>query len=401
MYTQKQKHMKVLFLGKYAFDDLAGGIERYSHAFLSHLPVGVKTVNVFFAKGKETSRIVKNGQVTIKVGVWATLASTAISPALVSVLRDVLLQETPDIVFLQCPNPMMHVAYLVASAFCLKKPKLVLYWHSDIVRQKVLLKLYRPFLNRLLAKADVVIVHSEALKKSPQLEVCETSKIYVIPIGVEAPMVDEKVLLNIQLYWSGNRRGLKNTFKLFACGRHVPYKGFDYLLRSLALLPKDVVLTLGGEGQESDALKKLAQELNLKERVHFVGRIPEEKLGAYLQASDVYCFPSISTNEAFGIAQVEAMLLGKPVVGFELFNGTTFVNKHGETGLIVENKNVKAYAQALLKLKDTPELCKRLGEQAKVRSEILFSVQRMVSDTWSLFGTLINSSNVHKENADV
>ena len=399
MYTQK--HMKILFLGKYAFDDLAGGIERYSHAFLSHLPADVKTVNIFFAKGKETSRIERNGQVTIKVGVIGTLASTAISPALVSVLRDTLQQEAPDIVFLQCPNPMMHVAYLAANVFCLKKPQLVLNWHSDIVHQKVLLKLYRPFLNHLIEKADAVIVHSEALKKSPQLEVCETNKIYVIPIGVVAPMVDEKFLLNSQLYESGIRSGLRDTFKLFACGRHVSYKGFDYLLRSLALLPKDFVLTLGGEGQETEALKQLARELSLEDRIHFVGRIPEEKLGAYLQASDVYCFPTISTNEAFGIAQVEAMLLRKPVVGFELFNGTTFVNKHGETGLIVENKNVKAYAQALLKLKNNPELCKRLGEQAKTRSEVLFSVQRMVSDTLSLFRTLINGSSIHKENADV
>ena len=326
--------MRVLLLGKYDFDDVAGGIERYCKQLLDNLPKEIKPFALYFNVKNQTVIKENSPYPVVKVGVWKNIARISISFSIFHQIREVFKTFRPDIVFLQCPNPMMHFAYLFAPCF---PHKLVINWQSDIIYQKRLLKFYQPFMNRLLQRADAVIVHSLELKNSIQLRRCDRKKIQVIPIGVVAPSVNKhKEFL-----------GGKDEFKLFACGRHVGYKGFDVLLRVLAKLPENVVLTLGGVGPQTELLKTLAKELNVDHRVNFAGFINEDDLGAYITACDIYCFPSVSQNEAFGIAQVEAMLLAKPVIGFELHNGTTFINKNFETGLVVENKNVEQYAKAV------------------------------------------------------
>lgn len=364
--------MRVLFLGKYDFDDVPGGIERYSKLFLNNLPKEITPLVVYFNVTSETTLTRKADYSVVKVGVWKTIASTAISFSLINKLRDIFKTFIPEIVFIQCPNPMMHLAYLFVPK---GRHKLIINWHSDIVRQRVLLKLYQPFVNHLLRKADAVIVHSHELLKSSQLSSCDPGKIHIIPLGVEAPVIKQNAV--------GKKWGSK--FKLFACGRHVRYKGFDLLLKVISQLPDDVVLLLGGTGPETESLKALAKSLRIENRVEFLGFVDEGDLGAYLSSCDVYCFPSISQNEAFGIAQVEAMLLGKPVVGFELFNGTTFVNKDKETGLVVENGNLEQYANAILQLKKDVPFKLKLGLQARKRAEALFDVNAMVSRTVSVF----------------
>lgn len=369
--------MRLLLLGKYDFDDLPGGIERYCKLFLDNLPKEVEATAVYFNKDNKNEVVQDGRYVKYKVGVWKTVASTALSFSIFSSLKRVFQKTKPEVVFLQFPNPMMHLGYLNVAK-CLNS-KLVIYWHSDIVRQKKLLWIYQPLLEQVLRRADAIIVHSKELTQSKQLSVCDPNRIHVIPIGVTAPVV-----LSNRFFTARKRE----QFKLFACGRHVGYKGFDYLLRSLVLLPEDVTLILGGVGPETEKLKQLAKDLNVDHRVNFVGFIKEEEKGAYIKDADLYCFPSISQNEAFGIAQIEAMLLAKPVVGFELFNGTTYVNKHNISGLVVENKNVQAYADAVMTLKNNSNLCQKLGQQAQERARKLFGVDKMVHDTLKLFKAL-------------
>lgn len=364
--------MRLLLLGKYDFDDVAGGIERYCKLLLDNLPADIKPFALYFNVKNQTVAKKNSSYPIVKVGVWKTIASTSISFSVFQKLREIFKIFHPDIVFIQCPNPMMHLAYLFAPHL---PHKLVINWQSDIVRQKTLLKFYQPFLNRLLQKADAIILHSPELKNSTQLLGCDPKKIRVIRIGVKTPVVRAKQRLLSE----------KDNFKLFACGRHVTYKGFDVLLEILSRLPERVVLTLGGVGPETEYLKSLAKKLKIDHRVNFVGFINEEDLGAHIDACDVYCFPSVSQNEAFGIAQVEAMLLAKPIVGFELFNSTTFVNKNNITGLVVENKNVEQYALAVLKLMNDDHLRQKLGRQAQQRARSLFGVNDMVDKTVAVF----------------
>lgn len=363
--------MKILFIGKYDFSSLAGGIERYVFQLRSNLPTSCRSVNL--VSNTENKTVYEES--VIKVRSLGRLASTSICPSMPFILQKLLKIEKPDIIHLQFPDPMAHLAY----SLCHKESKLVISWHSDILNRNVLYTLYKPFLNHILKKADSVIVHSPTLKNSKQLSVVPPNKISVIPIGVSKPIIK----------FSNLRKHLKGEFILFTVGRHVSYKGYDLLIKSIEYLPQDCHLYIGGIGPETSKLQQLCSSLKLTNRVHFVGYIQDQELGSYLNACDLFCFSSISQKEAFGITQIEAMLLGKPVVGFELNNGTSFVNQNGITGLIIKNKSPQAYAEAILKLRSNSELRLKLGKQAQRRAINNFSVETMVSNTLKLYNSLI------------
>jgi rhamnosyl/mannosyltransferase len=133
--------------------------------------------------------------------------------------------------------------------------------------------------------------------------------------------------------------------------------------------------------------------------VHFTGFISQEKLPAFFQACDVFCLPAVSTAEAFGIVQVEAMACGKPVVSTRLGNGVEFVNEHGKTGLTVEPSNVHALAEALRKLLDNPQLARQLGTDGRERALRDFSVGAMCDEMWMLYKA-VTSGNPSETRAD-
>jgi rhamnosyl/mannosyltransferase len=155
---------------------------------------------------------------------------------------------------------------------------------------------------------------------------------------------------------------------VFALGRHVYYKGFDQLIRAMQNVP-DTTLLLGGVGPLTAELKALSVRLGLGGKVHFLERIPEDELPAYYQACDVFCMPSVDPSEAYGAVQVEAMACGKPVVCCELNNGVTWVNRHGETGIVVAPRDVNALSEALKLLLDDPKLRQTLGSRGALRAD--------------------------------
>ena len=153
------------------------------------------------------------------------------------------------------------------------------------------------------------------------------------------------------------------------------------LLKAMRELPSDVQLILGGSGPLSTELKALAASLGLQQQVHFTGLIPDDLLPAYYQACDIFCLPSVSKAEAFGIVQVEAMAAGKPVVSSALGNGVDYVNQHGITGMTVTPNDPVALAAAFSKLLADEPLRATLGRQSRVRVEQEFSVEAMAERT--------------------
>lgn len=133
----------------------------------------------------------------------------------------------------------------------------------------------------------------------------------------------------------------------------------------MAMLPEDVRVIIGGSGPLTERWKDLAVSLGLGDRIHFAGLIEEAELPAWYQACDVFCLPAVSEAEAFGIVQVEAMASGKPVVSTRLNSGVKFVNRHGETGLLVQPGSVEELVAALRTLLADDELRIRLGKQAR------------------------------------
>lgn len=367
--------IRVLTFGRFA-DANFGGLERYVFELARGLRGVVEYTNIVADRGGAPD-VDLVGE-TLRAPPWFQVGGTPVCPGMLRLAREAHRAAPFDIVHLQFPaDPMAHWA----TAAMPRSVKRVISWHSDIIRQRTLLTLYRPFLNRLLHSADGIIAATPAhFSSSGQLDpVRHRDLFHVVPYGLELERFRARPALADEL-----RRRHAARLLIFALGRHVYYKGFQFLIRALVDVP-NAKLLLGGEGPLTDELKRTAREAGVGERIAFVGRIPDADLPAYYHACDVFCLPSIEPAEAFGMVQVEAMAAGKPVVCCELHNGVTWVNRHGETGLIVPPGESGALAAALNRLAADAQLREKLGGQARERALREFTAEAMARGTLRVY----------------
>lgn len=373
--------LRVLTFGRFADADF-GGLERYVFTLASALRGEVRFVNIVARRGPPPDVGVAGE--TVYATPIVTIGNTPICPSMVTHARRLHRREPFDIVHLQFPaDPMAHLAASMLPA----SVKRVVTWHSDIVRQRKLLALYRPFLERMLRSADAIILPTPAhLTSSEQLAaVRDRDFFHVVPFGFDLTRFGQRPPEADAI-----RARHAGRFLVFALGRHVYYKGFEYLIRAMRELP-DAALILGGRGPLQDSLVALASQLGIAGRVEFAGRIPDEMLPAYYHACDVYCMPSVERSEAFGIVQIEAMACAKPVVCCELNNGVTWVNRNEVTGLVVPPADAAALASALARLMHDPALRARLGADARDRALKEFTAEAMARGTLAVYREVLGA----------
>lgn len=353
--------MKVLHIGKY-FPPFIGGIENHTAWLIQELNKVIRA-DILVANDcfKTTQEEYHGGQLT-RVAELTNVFSTSLCPTMPFVLRDLMKKQDYDILHIHFPNPMAHLA----SWFIPKKVKLILSWHSDIIKQKNILKLYRPFFNQIIRKADVIVAGTpKHFTSSEQLKiVASDEKFRVVPYCIDFERLQQTTHVIQKVKELRDRANGRKV--IFAFGRHVYYKGFSYLIEAMKELP-DTLLYLGGKGPLIEEFQKQIAMNGLEERVVLVGRVSDEDLPAYYHVCDVFCLPSIHPSEAFGLVQVEAMACEKPVVCCELNNGVTHVNQHEKTGLVTPPRDARALAVALRSLLQNDVWRKELGSQAKVR----------------------------------
>ena len=285
-----------------------------------------------------------------------------------------------DITHLHFPNPPGELGHLAVG----KGRKLVITYHSDIVRQRRALRLYGPTLRRVLKKADRIIATSPAyVDSSPFLSDC-AEKCEVIPLGIDLSWMDRVDRARVEAIRSCHRGPLA----LFV-GRLRYYKGLQYLLEAYAQVPGTLLVI--GSGPMRRQWEKFAAGCGISERVLFLGDVPDASLPAYYHACDVFVLPASHRSEAFGLVQVEAMAAGRPVVSTDLGTGTSFVNAHQETGLVVEPRNPDALAQAINQLLGDEPLRRRLGTAGRQRVEREFAADIMVERTIDLYGRVLKT----------
>ena len=378
--------MRVLHFGRF-YNDQFGGLERYVDALLRGLEPYCASDNLV-ANDQYTRTVIEvAGYRVYKAPSLGKFASTALCPTMPLWARRLHRRHDYDLVHLHFPDPMAHLA----STFLPRDVKRVITWHSDIVRQKRLLRLYRPFLDRIVNQADAIIVATPRhLESSRHLTTCRhPERIHVVPFGLDYAPFDEAARSSAAI--AALRAHLAGDAPLlFAVGRHVYYKGLEFLIRAMADIPR-VVLVVGGEGPLTPQLRALAETLGLTARIRFVGRIPDAELPFYYHACDVFCMPSAAPAEAFGLVQLEAMACGKPVVCCELHNGVTYVNRDEETGLVAPPRDPEALAAALNRLLNDPGLRARLGEQGRRRARAEFSVESMVAGTLRVYEQVLGT----------
>ncbi len=118
--------------------------------------------------------------------------------------------------------------------------------------------------------------------------------------------------------------------------------------------------------------------------------MPDEDLPAYYAAADLITLPSSWRSEAFGLVLLEAMAAGRAVVCTELGTGTSFVNQHNETGLVVAPGDAQALATAINTLLHDPERRRKLGDNGRRRVTEQFHLERMVDRTVELYREVLN-----------
>lgn len=364
--------MRVLHVGKF-YPPHKGGIETYLESLCRELKSSVALDVVVSADDRRSHDEVVDGVPVRRLPTWFTFSSAAIGPGLVRAIR----KSPADIVHLHFPNPVAVLSWLASG----HQGRLVVSYHSDIVRQKMLGAVFAPFLRAALRRASAIISASpNYIESSPVLREFQ-ERCVMIPYGVtpedfEAVDADQVAVI----------RASAGPRLILAVGRLVGYKGFEYLIRAMAAV--DAHLILIGDGPLRENLLAEALKAGAGEKIHFAGEVAD--LRPYLQAADVFVLPSISRAEAFGIVQLEAMACGKPVVNTNLDSGVGFVSVNGETGLSVPPRDPAALAAAVNRLLDDADLRARFGSAAKERVMREFTVEHMARRTLRLYESILS-----------
>ena len=315
--------MKILHIYKDYYPPVHGGIEK-SINFLCNGFKNSADVEVLVTNTEFKTRIdVIDGIKIYKIADLGRILSAPLSPAFPYWLGKI----KADILHFHLPNPTAVISYLLAKP----KGKVVVTWHSDIIRQKKFLKLYAPFLYKFLKHADAIIGTSERyIKTSPHLSKF-LDKTYPIPLGIDiseyiaAPDTNEHVVKIRERY--GERI-------ILFLGLLRYYKGVQYLIKSMKSV--DGKLLIIGKGPMEKKLKSLTAELQLNDKVIFIGVVDEKTKLHYLHSCNILCLPSILRSEGFGLSQLEAFACGKPVISTNLNTGVPYVNQNEVTGLVVK-----------------------------------------------------------------
>lgn len=286
--------------------------------------------------------------------------------------------KSADVLHLHMPFPWGDLALRLSGY----RGKVVLWWHSDVVRQKKLLKLYLPLMRWTMKRADAIIVATQGHIDGSAFLKPYAEKCRIIPFGV-----DEEYYAEGAKYAQSPSQNETPNF-LFI-GRMVYYKGCDVLLSAFARMKeKNCKLTMVGDGVLLEQLRAQAKELGIADRVEFTGAVSKEELKRRIADCDVFVLPSVARSEAFGLVQIESMAYGKPVVNTNLPSGVPYVSLDGVTGLTVPPEDENALAEAMDTLARDGQLRVRFGIAARERVEREYRMDVMTSRVFTLYTEL-------------
>jgi glycosyltransferase involved in cell wall biosynthesis len=374
--------VKVLQFGKF-YPPVVGGIESVMFDLTEGLNAhGVQTDVLCSNKINQSSLETVNGTYQVsRSASWGQIFSTSISPAMIVKLAQVV--KDYDVLHVHLPDPMANLAIWLVRPEC----KIVIHWHSDIVKQKKLLKLYRPLQDWLLRRADSIIVTSEAYLESSLDLARFKSKVVIVPIGIRDPIsfTSEIAVKKLQEKYHSKRI-------VFSLGRMSYYKGFSYLVDAAKYLDDDTVILIGGSGELLAGLQMKIDSSGLADKVKLLGKIPHEELFSYYSYCDLFCLPSIFKSEAFGVVLLEAMAFSKPIIATEIpDSGVPWVNCHDVSGINVPIMDSVALAKAINSILSDKDLLRRYADGARDRYLSMFTADKMVLSTSKLYADILAS----------
>ncbi|XAZ20412.1 glycosyltransferase family 4 protein (plasmid) [Sinorhizobium sp. B11] len=367
--------MRVLHFFKTYWPDTFGGIERTIHALAkggnAH---GIQSDVLSLSPDPLTNTVEFDGHWAYKAKQNLELASTGFSLDVFGKFRELSAQA--DIVHYHFPWPFMDLVHFATAP---RKPSIVTY-HSDIVKQRALSRIYRPLMLHFLSCVDQIVATSPNYLESSEVLQHFKNKTVVIPLGLDAAdsaPADEAE----KEQWKA--RFPKPFFLFVGVLRY--YKGIHILLEAAKEVTVDVVIVGGGPMEVE--LKARAADLGLQ-NLHFVGVVSDSAKAALLELCIALVFPSHLRSEAFGLSLVEAERFGKPMISCEIGTGTSYVNLDGVTGIVVAPNDTRQLAKAMNDLADDIQLTQRYGAAAFHRYMENFTAARMVAKYVDLYRSL-------------
>jgi len=311
---------------------------------------------------------VEDGVTVIRARRLATVASTPLSLALPAALA----RLRPDLCHLHCPYPVGELAWLAFG----RRP-MVVTWHSDIVRQRFLGALWAPGQRAILRRASRVLATSpNYARTSSFLSRVPPARLRVLPLGIAAPIARPDPIAARARFGPGPALAFVGQLRY--------YKGLGLLLDALAALraqggPQPRLLVVGRGPMEAE-WRAQARAGGLEDQVSWLGNLADAERDRVLAASDVFVLPAVARSEAFGLVLLEAMAAGLPLITTELGTGTSWVNQHEETGLVVPAGDAVALAAAVRRLLEDGRSREAMGARARQRFSASFTAARMLAD---------------------
>lgn len=368
---------KVLHFFKTYYPDSFGGIEQVIFQLCQGTAKYGYSSEVLALSNKAHDQPIEyKGHLVHQAKLDLQIASTGFS---ISAFRKFAeLAKQADIIHLHYPWPFMDIVHFATRH---GKPT-VLTYHSDIVRQKTLLKLYAPLKNRFLSSVDRIVATSPNYLATSLVLNRYHDKVVEITYGLDKSTYSTPTP-ELLAKWATK---FGNKFFLFV-GMLRYYKGLHILLDALQGIDYPVVIV--GSGPVENELKEHAARLGLK-NIFFLGALPDVDKVALLQLCYGVVFPSHLRSEAFGISLLEGAMYGKPMISSEIGTGTSYINVNGVTGLVVAPSDPAAFGEAMQYLWNNPNTAANMGKCAEERYWQLFTAEKMAASYAGLYSELLN-----------
>jgi len=366
--------VRVLHFFKTYWPDSFGGIERTIHAISrATAPLNVTSSVLSLSGTPADSPAQFDGHQIAKARLDLEVSSTGFSTEAPKLFRR--LAAEADVIHYHFPWPFMDVVHFLARPH---QPTLVTY-HSDIVKQRFLRPIYSPLMHAFLSSATRIVCTSPNYLQSSRPLQRYRAKTDVIPIGIEDrfPASSSPMPQDI-------RQALHGNYFLFV-GVLRYYKGLDVLIEAAKLTGLPVVIA--GDGPCRAELVAQASGTN---NIRFLHDVDDDRKLALLRNCLGFVFPSNQRSEAFGIALLEAAMMGRPMISCEIATGTSYINLHRETGLVVPPDDVGALAEAMIEVYRNRRQSEEWGRTARTRYRSRFTAEQMGTAYADLYRQLLN-----------
>ena len=352
---------RILQVGKF-YPPYRGGIETHLEALCDQVRQRFDVHVIASNHRRGRSEDVRNGIPITRLSTPFNITTAPVNPSLPAAIR----ASHPNLLHIHLPHPG-GVLGVLASGY---RGPLVVTYHSDVVRQRVMSAVFRPFLDVLLRRASAIVVASPGYLESSPALASHRAHCRVVPYGISPERFEHAEQVRV--------RQLRDRYGdrlILAVGRLVYYKGFDVLVRAMRRVEGRLLVI--GDGPLRAELAEQAAAAGVVAKVVFLGEVEADAVPSLFQAADVFVLPSVARSEAFGIVQLEAMASGTPVVNTSLASGVPWVSQHLQTGLTVPPGDADALAAAIERLLSDAALRQRLGAAGRARVRAEFDVDVM------------------------